>query len=179
MKKKFTDEEILSFLYDEMDGPTSEEFLAAICADEELWSRYEHFQEVVEGISSLSYEPSEYSVQTVKAYVKASAGVSEIQPEPAVAAPSTTSSYILGKIPVTISLNAVIILAMILFVSVAIVGSAYKLSRGVIDNPNTGTLVHQVEVEEAPVFEWDDSAIDEELEVIRQGVEDLKDDAIL
>lgn len=178
MSKKFTDDDIIRFIYDEMDPHESEAFLAELCTDESLWERFESLQEITAKTKDLELQPSEASVANVMAYVRDTAPYIE-QPTRMEKFKDATRTYIAGKIPVAISLNAVIIVAFIMFVTVAIMGSAYELTRGGIDSPNTGVLVQQVDEEKSDLYEWDDSEIEEELRQIRQGVENLREDPVL
>ena len=67
MKKQFTDDDIIRFLYNEMKGAENDAFLEALCTDESLWERYELLQESVEMLSGVQYEPSEASLQQIRA----------------------------------------------------------------------------------------------------------------
>lgn len=179
MNRKFTDDDIIRFIYNEMEPHESEVFLGELCSDESLWERYESLQEIAAKTKAFELEPSEAAVANVMAYVRDTSPYFE-QPGRFEKIKDATRSYLVGKIPVAISLNAVIIVAFIMFVTVAIMGSAYELTRGGIDNPNTGVLVQQVDEDLDPeMYRWDDSDIEEELKEIRQGVENLREDPVL
>ncbi|MEZ4825016.1 MAG: hypothetical protein R3C61_01800 [Bacteroidia bacterium] len=175
--RKFTDEDIIRFIYDEMKPHESEAFLVELCSDESLWERYEQLQETAGMASSVVYEPSEQSVQNIMDYVRETAPFIP-QPTRADRIREATRTFITGKIPVAVSLNAVIVVAFIFFVTVAIMGSAYQLTRGGIITPK-GTLVQQVEEENSDIYQWDDSNIQEELKQIQKGVENLREDPVL
>ncbi|MEZ4776289.1 MAG: hypothetical protein R3D00_24150 [Bacteroidia bacterium] len=175
--KKFTDEDIIRFIYDEMVPHESEAFLVELCSDELLWERYEFLQETAGMAASVVYEPSEQSVQKVMDYVRETAPYIP-QPTRADRFRDATRTFIAGKIPMAISLNAVIVVAFIFFVTVAIMGSAYQLTRGGIITPK-GTLVQQVDDENTELYQWDDSAIEEELMQIRKSVDNLREDPVL
>ncbi len=178
MKQNFTDDDIIRFLYDEMGPSESEAFLDMICDDEALWERYEYFQEVVEKTSRLQYQPAEYSCDQIMAFVK------ETRPEGAVANTLTTPdkrkkalvTYLMGAIPVTLSLNAFLILVVVLFASVTITGSVYQLSLNQteqIDKP----LVHQTLEED--IYDWDDHATEHELNSLRDDIESIRESSSL
>ena len=175
MRRKFTDEEIIRFIYEEMNPKESDAFLTELCSDESLWERYENIQSMNEEIQSAVLEPSNESVNRVMAFVQESAPTQVKTPAKQ---KSPIKTFLAGKIPVAVSLNAVIVIALILFVSVAILGSAYELTRGSIIKPN-GALVQQVEMEDDTQFDWDDSEIEEKLKMIRKGVETIQEDPIL
>ncbi|MEM7659310.1 MAG: hypothetical protein AAF399_24535, partial [Bacteroidota bacterium] len=127
MKKAFNDEDIIRFLFDEMKQGESEQFLDAICADEDLWDRYEYFQTVVEEISDLSYEPSDYSCQTIMNYVKETAtpveGIKQVDSAPTPNHPATFWS----NLPVAIGANAIVAVALLLFFTIGAASLAYRL----------------------------------------------------
>ena len=176
MKRQFTDEDIIRFIYEEMKPKESDAFLTALCSDESLWERYEHLQTINEDVQKAVLEPSVESCERVMAFVRETAPT---QKQPTTKAKSSIRTFLAGKIPVAISLNAVVVVAFITFISVAILGFTYELTRGAIVKPG-GPLVQQTDVEENPRFEWDDSEIDEKLRFIREGVETIeKEDPIL
>lgn len=181
MKRQFKDEDIIRFLFDEMSRTEGEAFLTAICADEALWDRYEYFQDIVEQLPSVSYEPSEFSCQKVLDYVKETA----VETEGASIADQTPSPGphrrpLLDFLPVKINPNAVVALALGMFLMIGAMSIAYKLQRGAIDNPNTINTAQQFEpIEEAEDLEWDDSDIQEKLDQVRSGIENLKEGPVL
>ncbi|MDX1906157.1 MAG: hypothetical protein SF053_03925 [Bacteroidia bacterium] len=73
MKKQFTDEAIVRYLYDEMEPAEHDAFVEALCTDEQLWQRYELLQETVAALGQVQYEPSEVSLQAIRTYVRHSA----------------------------------------------------------------------------------------------------------
>ncbi|MEL6675514.1 MAG: hypothetical protein AAFR61_25125 [Bacteroidota bacterium] len=171
MQRNFQDNDIIRFLYDEMDRPESDAFLDALMQDEELWERYEHFQQVVEGVSQVKEEPKAASVAKVMAFVAATAGEPVAQPKQ-----SWPDRLKLGKnwLPISINLNAVVVMALLLFISIGVTGSFLKLKRAHIGKPSSESLVHQVESLDEPLFEWDDSGLDQELDDIRARLEGLQ-----
>ena len=181
MKRNFTDDDIIRFLYDEMSQTDNEAFLDALCTDEQLWERYEYFQEVVEKVSEVRFEPSELSCKKILAFAHSH------HPEPVTsneasnpAIPKTKQVSILsGLLSVSVNLNAVIVMALLFFISIAVTGTFLKLQRGAINNPDTESLVHQINLDEEQIFKWDDSELDAELEIIREGLEDLGGEPIL
>ena len=181
MKRNFTDDDIIRFLYDEMSQSDNEAFLDALCTDEQLWERYEYFQEVVEKVSEVSFEPSELSCEKILAFAHNHPPEPVITPEtsdPAI--PKTKPVSILsGLLSVSVNLNAVIVMALLFFVSIAVTGTFLKLQRGAINNPDTASLVQQVDLDEEKIFKWEDSELDEELETIREGLEDIGGEPIL
>lgn len=175
MKRHFTDDEIICFLYDEMNAKDGHEFMDALCIDEELWARYEHFQEIVEQLSDLKYEPSKLSVEKVRTYVYEG----QIHDGPALdkipqpKKPILKGALSTGRVlSVSLNLNAVVLMAVLLFVSVAVTGTFLKLKRGLpSQNQATPTaFVHDAESH----FRWDDSYLDVELDRIREKVQGLE-----
>lgn len=171
-QKRFTDEDIVRFLYDEMSPQQSDAFLNALCSDEELWDRYEHFQNIVEKLATAKVEPSEASISRIKKYVADTAP----QSEGAVSKSwKSTRTFLLKKFPATISLNAVVV-AVAIFFTTAVMMSNF------LNNP-TGNLspelAHPDAIQHEVMFQWDDSALDAELESIRTQMQDLQEAAML
>ncbi|MEM7367567.1 MAG: hypothetical protein AAF587_03130 [Bacteroidota bacterium] len=182
MKRQFKDEDIIRFLFDEMSQAEGEQFLSAICADETLWDRYEYFQDMVEQIPSMSYEPSALSCQKVLEYVRDTAeesiGASIADQTPT---PGPHRKSLLDFLPVKINPNAVVAVALGLFLMIGAMSIAYKLQRGAIDNPNTINTAQQldpIELEEEKL-DWDDSDIQKKLDQVRNGIENLKEGPVL
>lgn len=120
MKPHYTDEDIIRFLYDEMNQAESEAFLTALCADERLWDRFEHFQEVVEKTSGQLYEPSEKSVNKIREYV---AQTNPVQEEELL----VSSPYVKGLKQQKLSINAILMAILILFGAITVSFSIYKV----------------------------------------------------
>lgn len=179
MKQHFTDDDIIRFLYDEMGPSESEAFLDVLCDDEALWERYEHFQGIVAETAGLSYLPSDYSCEQILEYVKETS----IEADAAVGLAAVSGrdrsikTYLMGAIPVTLSLNAFLILAVVLFASVTITGSVYQLSMNQTDHP-TKPLVHQT-VEDENLYDWEDTATEMEINSIRDELESLRESSSL
>lgn len=173
MKQNFTDDDIIRFLYDEMGPSESEAFLDVLCDDEALWERYEHFQEIVKQTSSLEYLPSDHSCQQILAYVKETSIEAELAgAKPATATEKSLKTYMMGAIPFTLSLNAVLILAVVLFASVTITGSVFQMSMNQQTLPDK-PLVHQT-LEDENLYDWDDTATKREINSISDGLESLR-----
>ena len=173
MKRRFTDDDIIRFLYDEMSLTESEMFLTTLCSDESLWERYEYFQKVVEQIGQLKYSPSDYSVNKVMNYVR------ETTPENPVEKPSAKRRPLWKRIPYDLPLKSVAAVALMLFMTVAITGSIYTVDRGGVIFPRNEGLVQQVDFEFNPLYKWDDSELDVQLEEIRLQVANLEDNQIM
>lgn len=168
-KPQFTDDDIIRFLYDELNPEKSEAFLAALYTDESLWKRFEALQETAESVAGLQYEPSEQSIDNIKAFVRDTADeVVAVQTEPV--APSMWQ-----RIPKDLPLKALATVAMVLFLGVAVTGSFYTFDQGrkPITSSKRPELIQQV-VDTEPLFQWDDSEIDRELDEIRKRVQEIE-----
>ncbi|MFK7923196.1 MAG: hypothetical protein AB8H47_14630 [Bacteroidia bacterium] len=170
-KPQFSDDDIIRFLYDELSTEKSEAFLAELYTDETLWKRYEALQETAESVSGLQYEPSEQSINNIKAFVRDTADeVVAVQAEPVAPRPSLWQ-----RIPKDLPLKALATVAMALFLGVAVTGSFYTFDQGrkPITSSERPELVQQV-VDNDPMFQWDDSEIDRELDEIRRRVQEIE-----
>lgn len=68
MKRQFTNDDIIRFLYNEMDSEEAEVFLDAVCVDEKLWERYEYFQNIVDMVPNKLVSPSQDTLSAVMDY---------------------------------------------------------------------------------------------------------------
>lgn len=73
MKKKFTDNDVLRFLYGEMSPSEHDAFLDALYEDEELFCKFEELKAAQEGLQSVELAPSEASVTRVMHYARRAA----------------------------------------------------------------------------------------------------------
>ncbi|GEM_PF-2298156 len=161
MKRKFTDDDILRFLFDEMEQIESESFLSALCSDEILWERYEYFQEIVEKTSGLSYEPSEYSCQKIMAYVKETSIAPETNPQ--------KSPYLVGLKAPKLSTNVILMFVLALFGSITIIGSVYQMRK--IQEVSTHT---EIKVENPINLDWDDQELDNKIDHLQHELYNIR-----
>lgn len=170
MKRKFTDEDILRFLFDEMDKDESDAFLSALCSEESLWERYEYFQEVVEKSSGLKYEPSEEACQNVMAYVEATSPNVPLDPE--------KTPYLLGLKSSKISLNAVLMFVLALFGSITIIGSVYQMQKFEEGRKQTNNFKEEQVVEptnwDDANLEWENSDLEDRIKDVEMELQELK-----
>ncbi|GAB4421477.1 MAG: hypothetical protein OHK0039_36310 [Bacteroidia bacterium] len=170
MKNYFTDEDIIRFLYDEMSVEESEHFIEALCSDQELWDRYEHFQEDVEEIPPLRMEPSEEICQRILDYVREDQTEITTQHAPT----AVVKSFAWNGWFASINLNALVMATLAVFVTVAAMGFAYRLRR-TIGDPSTARVVHAApNTVPASMFDFEDDGTTEILQKVRQGIEDLQ-----
>jgi uncharacterized radical SAM superfamily Fe-S cluster-containing enzyme len=70
MKKKFTDNDVLRFLYGELSPSEHDAFLDAMYEDEELFEKFEELKAAQASLQSVELTPSEKSVSRVMSYAK-------------------------------------------------------------------------------------------------------------
>lgn len=173
---RYNDEDILRFLYDEMPSEESEVFLTALCSEEGLWERYEMFQEVVEQASGLRFEPSEESLQRIQDVVKATPAYTPHALADSDRSPSTHATR------QTITNNLVMAMMALLFgIGLAFISpnpavEEPTLSASVItDVPPTSPVVSTpATLKSDPVYGWDDSQIDDDIDLIRNRIQEMK-----
>lgn len=73
MKKKFSENDILRFMYGEMAPAEHDAFLDALCEDEALIERFEELKAAQAGLQPVELAPSEQSVSRVMQYAKRAA----------------------------------------------------------------------------------------------------------
>lgn len=65
MRRKYSKNDILKFIYGEMSPRDHDEFLDALCTDEELFETFEAIQQAQEQLSPVELSPSEQSVKRI------------------------------------------------------------------------------------------------------------------
>jgi hypothetical protein len=89
MKQVYNEEDVVRYVYEEMDEEEYPVFFEALCRDTDLWNAYEELQIVKLGLGTTLAEPSSKSCQTVLQY--ASNIASEMENKPSNSIPNSTS----------------------------------------------------------------------------------------
>lgn len=173
MKTKFSDNDILRFLYEEMTEDESKLFLDALTEDENLWERYEYFQQTSDQVDSLSFDPSEASLSAIMNVVETEGNSGKRK----------FSIRRLTSSPYSMGLAVASFLTLFLF---ARLGSNIQqpssqeatLEYEALPIP---TLVHEVRIESDSKldFSWNDHELDQKLDKIKQKAQSLSDDPLL
>jgi len=66
MRRKYGKNDILRFIYGEMEGAEHDEFLDALCTDEQLFETYEQIQEGQQQLKPVDLAPSTESVARIQ-----------------------------------------------------------------------------------------------------------------
>lgn len=167
MKKLFTEEDILRFLYNEMSIRESEAFLDVLYSDEKLWATFESYQQAVDTLPSLDLEPSQQSLDAVLSFVE------DTQPTTtSTANPDSTSFPLLS--PPARSHQLVMMAIILLITSLVITSSLFLVS--ITDTPTEVQPMgqHMIEEEMPPVPDWEGQELNEEIERIKERIEELK-----
>lgn len=160
MKKKFTDEDIIRFLFEEMNPSESELLMEALYRDEDLWKRYESFQNILQDIKKVSFEPSEGSVLRVRKFV---AETRDEQVKPDDSESLNISSFSFG-------IHAMLVTVATLFAVVTILTTYFVHTIPSADSP----MPLMVEWKEDPLLKWEPESIDQQIEEIRSELEEIK-----
>jgi hypothetical protein len=172
MKTRFNDNDILRFIYDEMSSTESEAFLDALTHDENLWNRYEQFQDTGDRLQEISLEPSEASLQRIMAVVSEEKQADAKSP----ASPK----------PLPYLSTALIVSTLLLMLFVGRFGNGLDTQRNaeltqVLDSQASPGLVHEVRMD--PGFQenigWNDQGLEVKLESIKRKAQSLSDDPLL
>jgi hypothetical protein len=166
---------LIRFIYDEMSPEEANDLLDAMVKDEELWSRFENIQNTAEQVANLSFDPSEHSVEKIKEYAH-QASAADLAKDDAAPVSSFKAVFRVGKLPV--NLNAVVALSLGIFITLGVIGSAYRLSRQPQDKPDN-SIVQQTPLDRqvqpaVPVLNWEGGMIDQDLSEIREALETIK-----
>ena len=171
MQRRFTDDDIIRFLYEELNPSEHEAFLKALCLDEALWERYEHFQSIVQELDGTApLEPSSQSVEQVMEFARQN---TDTIPLPQ---PTPKKVPLWARIPRDLPVKMVAAIAFLMFMSVAITGSIYTIDQRTYSIDADHSLV---ESDYDPRFEWDDSELDQQLQEISNQVEQLQAKEVL
>lgn len=175
MKKSYKDEDLIRFIYDEMDPQEAEALMGDLVKDEALWLRFEQLQETSDLMTPLSLEPSEETLEAVRTYVYQYDEEGSLPPS----AEAWQSFHIkLGRF--SVGLNAVMGFSLAVVLTLGVIGSAYKLTRHQMGNPNEGPLVQQQdELVHPDAYDWEMKDIDHELKQVREALETIKDDPLM
>ncbi len=73
MKRKYNNNDILRYIYGEMEPRESDEFLDALCTDDALFRRFEQAQEAQKALAPIDLSPSQNSVDKVMHFAGTSA----------------------------------------------------------------------------------------------------------
>ncbi|HHG84745.1 MAG TPA: hypothetical protein ENJ82_08340 [Bacteroidetes bacterium] len=68
--KKYAKNDVLKYLYGEMPPEEQDDFLDALCSDEELFATYDTLKKASEGLTEVNLNPSENSVNRVMGYAR-------------------------------------------------------------------------------------------------------------
>ena len=165
MKKLFTEEDILRFLYNEMSIRESEAFLDVLYSDEKLWTTFEAYQQAVDTLPSLELEPSQQSLDAVLSFVEDTQPTSSQKPD--------SASFPLLSPPAR-SHQLVMMAIVLLITSLVITSSLFLVS--ITDTPAEVQPMGQnlVEEELPSIPDWEGQELNEEIERIKDQIEELK-----
>ncbi|MEM6264890.1 MAG: hypothetical protein AAGI38_20430 [Bacteroidota bacterium] len=155
MKRKYRDEDIIRFLHDELNPTETEAFLNALTDDEELFDRFEMFQDVSDQISSVTYEPSSFSCDAIMKAVKEE-GKSPSQ-----------RSHFSGFAPASTGIGVAVLALMFMLMSWIYPGQLQQTQVASFET----NIVQQVNLDMADE-PWD--SMDDKLNSIGDGIESLK-----
>ncbi len=166
MKKLFTEEDILRFLYNEMSIRESEAFLDVLYSDEDLWEKFEYFQQTVDTLRPLDLEPSEESLEAVLSFVQDTQPTGQHPKELSASFPTLSTparSHQLVMMAVVLLITSLVISGSLLFVS---------RNQNSIEAKPLGQNV--IEETQPAVQDWDGQELNLEIERIKEGIERLK-----
>lgn len=171
MKTKYGDNEILRFIYDEMSPKESEAFLDALTQDENLWARYEYFQETSDQVGSFLLEPSDVSIGKIMEVVK--------EEKPLVVASPPSKRY--ASLSVGLIVSTLLLMFFVArFGSDIAIQSNSELTQA-LDTQSFPTLVHEVRMDPgmSDDMSWNDQGIEVKMESIKRKAQSLSDDPLL
>lgn len=167
MKRRFSDDDLLRFLYNEMPPADSERLLDALVKDEALMERYESFQEIAESLSEVKYEPSKRSTDAIMAYVSSTPSVVMEEPDETPGAWQRIKMAS-GK-SVVLGLNSLVLFGVGIFLLIAVGTTALPWHK-----QQREAAVATAPAETDINLSWEDDNLEAELSRIQRGVERLR-----
>lgn len=157
MKKKFTENDVLRFLYGEMSPSEHDAFLDAMYEDEELFEKFEELKAAQAGLQPVELAPSEKSVSRVMSYARRA--VRDRRPK------RTKLAYAGGGS--LFAFNQMVTVIMVVFTCVTIGVATFIYSKASKDENNwTMTPTHE---------ELIDQDLDDRLDLARKRLNNILD----
>ena len=151
MGQKFDKDDILRFLYNEMEPAEQDDFLLALTSNDELWQTFEELKAAQEGLNGSEFTPSTLSCTTVMNYVR----------KPV--APESISKSSVGRGSI-LNLQTALATVMILFTSVSIAGVMHLCKA---------TQTETVYSADNERLQWENPHIDYKLEMAKMNLRRL------
>ena len=166
MKKLFTEEDILRFLYNEMSIRESEAFLDVLYSDEKLWEKFEYFQQAVDTLTPLDLEPSEESLEAVLSFVQDTQATDHSPKELSTSFPTLSTPA---------RSHQLVLMAVVLLITSLVISGSLLFVSWDQDNIEAQPLGQNVIEEDQPaVQDWEGQELNREIERIKEGIERLK-----
>ena len=152
MKRKFDKNDVLRFLYNEMDPAESEDFIVALSTDEDLWELFEECQAARDNLNKVEMEePSSQSVLKILDHAK----LSRRRPRPFFFSKSKLLSF-----------QFIASLAMV-FITVGTIMISMMAYR------SQATPGESLVQEDLPYLQWDDHHFERRMEHTRMNLRNL------
>lgn len=157
MKQRFTEADILRFIYNEMSPRESSEFLDALCNDEQLWEQFETYQQISDQVSQVAFHPSDASCQHIMDFVSDTS-------------PVTHTQLHTGRRKRKNRLNTILMSALIALASGTVAASVYHVMSQEV-NVDDG-ISHQA----APsvILDWEDDLTEQQLQEIKEEIQEIR-----
>ena len=155
MKRKFDKNDVLRFIYNEMEPDETEDFIVALSTDEELWELFEECQAARHNLEKVEMEePSSQTVLKILDHAK----LSRTRKNPLLFSKSKLLSF---------QFVASLVMVFITLGTIGISMVAYKSNS----NPEQ-SLVR----DDLPQLQWEDTQFDQRMERTRMKLMNLSDD---
>jgi len=162
MKHKFTEEDIIRFLYNEMSIRESEAFLDALYTDDQLWETFESYQHIVDKLIRMEVDPSDETCNNIMRFV------ADTHPDPK---PKQKSSGNKQN-----QLRVMMMGVLVLVTSMIVTGSIYFFQEARQKNQQAANMPVSSEQKTQMPLEWEDPHTEQTIQSIRQQLDDIKED---
>ncbi|MCI4668716.1 MAG: hypothetical protein MRZ79_11320 [Bacteroidia bacterium] len=168
MRKPNKEKNILRFVFDEMQEIEASNFLSELCSDDELWDKYEEWEGAIDEMKEAEAGPSEASLNKIMAFVE------ETNPNKQASKQQDKHKGWLSSLFSGANLHGMLAAAMLVFVLAGVAGSVYKVKRSQNLSPDRNNVSQKITpAVQDPSLQWEPVKINEGLEDVRTGIENL------
>lgn len=175
MKNRFNEDDVIRFIYDDMEPAEKVAFSAALAEDDALRASYDSFADIHQQLATISFEPSDASIEKVMDFARHLPPVEADLPD---ASP--------GIIPITPALRgrlrilrmsntamaAAIVLLLVFGISLALINQSTKITTG--GSATGGGAISISQQQEEKRLQWEDSAVQKDIDTLRKQLDRVK-----
>lgn len=179
MKTHFNEDDVIRFIYDEMDANEKAAFSTAMAEDNAegaaLRASYDSFADIHQQLETISFEPSDESVAKVMEFVHhlppAEADLPDASPGIVPLTPAIRGRLRILRMSNT-AMAAAIVLLLVFGVSLALMNESDVVNGG----GKTNSAISASQQEKEQRLGWEDTAVQKDLDTLRKQLNRVKSD---